>query len=184
MMRHPWTATAAAILLAALAPLSTAGADFEVTGPDGRRILLKDDGTWSYREASGDTKDTDRPRLTGEGVLSLERRTEEGPNCRFGLRLTNNTNHEIHNIVPYIAAHRASGVLYDTRGVGFFSLKPGNSLYREVVFQGITCKEIDRLQVTGGDRCVMGDLDRFSADGGKCLERVRVVASDLVRFDK
>jgi hypothetical protein len=170
--------------LGALIPLSAARADFEVTGPDGRRILLKDDGSWSYREAGGESKDADRPKVTGEGVLSLERKVEEGPNCRFGLRLTNNTNHEIHNIVPYIAAHRASGILYDTRGLGFFSVKPGNSLYREVVFQGITCKEIDRLQVTGGDRCVMGDLDRFSADGGKCLERVRVVASDLVRFDK
>jgi hypothetical protein len=30
----------------------------------------------------------------------------------------------------------------------------------------------------------MGDLDRFSAEGGKCLERVRVVPSDLVRFEK
>ncbi len=117
--------------LGALIPLSAARADFEVTGPDGRRILLKDDGSWSYREAGGESKDADRPKVTGEGVLSLERKVEEGPNCRFGLRLTNNTNHEIHNIVPYIAAHRASGILYDTRGLGFFSVKPGNSLYRE-----------------------------------------------------
>ena len=184
MRRKLWISAGMAFLLGALAPLSSARADFEVTGPDGRRILLKDDGTWSYREAAGEVKDADRPKVTGEGVLSLERRVEEGPNCRFGLRLANNTNYEIQNIVPYIAAHRANGVLYDTRGVGFFSIKPGNSLYREVLFQGITCKEVDRLQVTGGDRCVMGDLDRFSAEGGRCLERVRVVPSDLVRFEK
>jgi len=30
----------------------------------------------------------------------------------------------------------------------------------------------------------MGDLDRFSGETGKCLARVRVVASDLVRFEK
>lgn len=184
MRRQLWISAAMAFLLGALAPLSSARADFEVTGPDGRRILLKDDGTWRYREAAGEDNSAEKPKVTGEGVLSVERRVEEGPNCRFGLRLANNTNYEIHNIVPYIAAYRASGVLYETRGVGFFSIKPGNSLYREVVFQGITCKEIDRLQVTGGDRCVMGDLDRFSAEGGRCLERVRVVASDLVRFEK
>jgi hypothetical protein len=40
------------------------------------------------------------------------------------------------------------------------------------------------LQVSGGDRCVVGDLDRFSPADGQCLARVRVVASTLVRFDK
>jgi hypothetical protein len=184
MTRLHWLPVGLLVFLGALIPLSAARANFEVTGPDGRRILLKDDGTWRYQEAVGDEKPADRPKVSGEGVLSLERRVEEGPNCRFGLRLANNTNYEIQNIVPYIAAYRANGVLYDTLGVGFFSIKPGNSLHREVVFQGITCPEIARLQVTGGDRCVMGDLDRFSAEAGKCLERVRVVASDLVRFEK
>ena len=171
------------LLLGALAPLSAARADFEVTGPDGRRILLKDDGTWRYQEA-GKEQPKDKPTVTGEGVLTLERRTEAGPNCRFGLRLTNNTNYEIQNIVPSFSVYRANGVLYETLGVGFFSIKPGNNVYREVFFQGITCQEIARLQVSGGDRCVMGDLDRLSYTGGACLERVRVVPSDLVRFEK
>ena len=52
------------------------------------------------------------------------------------------------------------------------------------MFRGISCQEIARLQVSGGDRCVMGDLDRFSFDSGVCLSRVRVVESKLVRFDK
>ena len=30
----------------------------------------------------------------------------------------------------------------------------------------------------------MGDLDRFSATPEQCLARVRVVGSNLVRFDK
>jgi hypothetical protein len=184
MTRQLWISVGLALLLGALAPFSVARADFEVAGPDGRRILLKDDGTWRYQEAVGDEKPAERPKVSGEGVLSLERRVEEGPNCRFGLRLANNTNYEIQNIVPYIAAYRDNSVMYDTRGIGFFSIKPGNSLYREVVFQGITCAEIARLQVTGGDRCVMGDLDRFSAEAGKCLERVRVMPSELVRFEK
>ena len=44
--------------------------------------------------------------------------------------------------------------------------------------------EIGGVQVGGGDRCEMGDLDKFSSVRGECLARVRVMASDVVRFDK
>jgi len=174
------------LLAGAVAPLSAARADFEVAGPDGRRILLKDDGTWRYVDATTQEPSKDKPKVTvtGEGVFTLERRTEVGPHCRFGLRLQNNTNFEIQTIVPSFSAYRANGVLYATHTLGFYSIKPGNNQYREILFQGITCQEVARLQVSGGDRCVMADLDRFSSTGEACLERVRVVASDLVRFEK
>ena len=172
------------LLFGSLAPLSAAWADFELTAPDGRRILLKDDGTWRHVEAAGQDPATAKPAETGEAVLTLERRTEVGPNCRFEFRLVNNLPYEIENIVPFFAAYRANGVLYDTRSAGFVSMKPGNSQNRTVLFQGITCQEIARLQVVGGDRCEMGDLNRFSPGAGMCLARVRVVVSDIVRFEK
>jgi hypothetical protein len=176
-------ATGLVLLAAALVPLSAARADFEVTGPDGRRIVLKDDGTWRYADAPKESSAAAKSPKE-EAVLTLERRVEVGPNCRFGLRLVNDLSYEIRNIVPYFTVYRANGVRYDSRGTGFFSIKPGNSAYREIEFQGITCQDIARLQVSGGDRCVMGDLDKFSSDAGACLERVRVVPSELVRFDK
>jgi len=160
-----------------------ARADFEVTGPDGRKILLKDDGTWRYVEAAAPAQKKQADGA-GEAVLSLLYRKEAGPNCRFGLRLVNNLPYEVDNIVPTFSAFRADGVLYETHGRGFFSVKPGNSQDREVEFRGITCNEIKRLQVGGGDRCGMGELTRFSAQSGECLARVRVVASDVLRFDK
>ena len=88
--------------------------------------------------------------------------------------------------MPYYAAYRADGVIYDTvaSGSSFASMKPGDKLIRELDFAGIACRDIVRLQVVGGDRCDMGDLDKFSATDGQCLARVRVVPSDLVRFDK
>lgn len=175
---------ALALLAGALAPLSAARADFEVTGPDGRRIVLKDDGTWRYAEAGKESAPPAAKPPKDEAVLTLERRVEVGPNCRFGFRLANDLSYEIRNIVPYFTVFRANGVKYDSRGVGFFSIKPGNSTYREIEFAGITCQEIARLQVSGGDRCIMGDLDKFSSETGACLERVRVVPSELVRFEK
>jgi hypothetical protein len=159
-------------------------ADFEVTGPDGRRILLKDDGTWRFGDAAGEAQAIGKPTETAAAVLTLERRADAGPNCRFEFRLANNLAYEIWSIVPAFSAYRPDGVLYETRSAGFVSIKPGNSQNRAVVFQGITCKEIAHLQVSGGDRCEMGELNRFSNEAGACLARVRVIASDLVRFDK
>lgn len=184
-------------------------ADFEVTGPDGRRILLKEDGTWRYVDKKGkesaredakkaakrlekedDEKEPvkeaakEKPKALGEAVLRLERKTEIGSNCRFDVRLVNDLNYEIRSIAPTFSAHRASGVVYDSVLSTFQSVRPGDSQVREVQFRGIACGDVARLQVGGADRCVMGELDRWTAELGQCLTRVRVVESSLVRFDK
>lgn len=185
MQRH--TLLAAALLAAGLVlGASAARADFEVTGPDGRRILLKDDGTWRYVDAAArdPAKAGAGAEKAGEAVLTLMYRKEAGPNCRFGVKLVNNLPYEIRNIVPTFSVYRANGVLYDSTTIGFFSLKPGNSQEREFEFRRITCGEIERLQVSGGDRCSMEDLTRFSPETGECLSRIRVEKSDLLRFDK
>lgn len=157
--------------------------DFEVTGPDGRRILLKADKTWTYLPGEP-AKEEEKPAFTGEAVLTLERMEDAGQNCRLGFRMRNDTNQEIRNIVPRFVVFRKNGVVYESRTLAFYSINPGNSVARETLFRGIACDEIGRVQVTGGDRCVMGELDRFSYSAGACLERVRVVPSERVRFDK
>jgi hypothetical protein len=182
MRRLDWITGAIALLLGVL-PLLAAGADFEVSGPGGRRILLKEDGTWQYID-TGQEQAKGKPAETGEAVLTLEHKTEAGPNCRFGFRLSNNLPYEIWSIVPSFSAYRPGDVLYETRSIGFVSIKPGNSQSRSTEFRGITCQEIDRLQVSGGDRCEMGELTRFSNETGACLAKVRVDPSELVRFGK
>ena len=173
------------LAFAAALPLS-AQADFELTGPDGRRIQLKDNGTWRYIESMDKERPGDTIKKPGEALLLLERKMDHGNGCRFGIRLENNYSYEIQSFVPYFSAYRTNDVIYDTVSSpsSFTALKPGDKQVREFVVTGLTCKEIVRLQVVGGDRCVMGDLDKLSDEKGKCLERVRVVASELVRFDK
>ena len=187
MIRPIRMGAGSALLFAGLVFSYAALADFELAGPDGRRILLKENGTWQYVEP----KDTDgvvgkSKEEEGEAVLHLERKIERGSNCRFVLRLVNNLPYEIRSLVPYYSAYRADGVIYDTvsSGSSFAAMRPGDKLVREVDFMGIACRDIVRVQVVGGDRCDMGDLDKFSATKGKCLARVRVVESELVRFDK
>jgi hypothetical protein len=188
------------MLVAALAALamgaSQSVADFEVKGPDGRRILLKDDKTWRYLEdgaeaqskptgSGDDAKPADEnPKNAGEAVLYLDDKIAGRRVCRFKLRLVNSLPYEIRSLVPEFSIHRASGVVYDSVFAGFAFVKPGDTQLREVRFNGISCDDIARLQVGGGDRCEMGDLDKFSPEKGRCLAHVRVVPSDVVRFDK
>ena len=57
-MKRTYSMIAGGCLLVAGVALSAAAhADFEVTGPDGRRIVLKDDGTWRYLDAKSKTND-------------------------------------------------------------------------------------------------------------------------------
>ena len=164
----------------------TALADFEITGPDGRRIQLKDDGTWRYLQSSDKEPAEDKIKKPGEAVLTLERKMDYGNGCRFVIRLANDYPYEIQSFVPNFSVYRANDIIYDTVSSpsSFTGLKPGDKQVRDFVVYGLTCKEIVRLQVVGGDRCAMDDLDKFVNEKGKCLERVRVVASELVRFDK
>ena len=201
MKCNRWPKSGGVLLFAGIALSCPAPADFEVTGPDGRRILLKDDGTWRYTEGKSKepvqdapkdaAKETaakepakDKPKETGEAVLRLENKTGGGSICRFGVQLVNNLPYEIRSLVPTFSAYRANGVVYDSVAAGFLSLRPGSSQYQEIRFRGISCQDIARLQVSGGDRCVMGELDRWNESDGSCLRRIRVVESDLVRFDK
>jgi hypothetical protein len=191
--------------VAALLACTTALADFELTAPDGRRVLLKDDGTWRYVEGAGkaatDAKAGDakaetaggkpqpaekkqEKKLGGEALLSLVGKVDGPRICRLQLRLVNNLPYEIRSLVPELSIYRANGVAYDSLFAGFSFLKPGDSQRREVRFNGIDCKDIARVLVGGGDRCEMGDLDKFTPGRGMCLARVRVVASDVLPFEK
>ena len=174
------------LLVAGIALSHAAQADFELTGPDGRRIMLKDNGTWRYVEARDKGQAEDKTKEAGEALLFLERKIERGNNCRFGTRLVNNLPYEIRSLVLYYSGYRANGVIYDTVSStsSFAVVKPGDEQGREFEFTGIACQDIARVQVVGGDRCEMGDLHKFSEGKGMCLARVRVMGSDLVRFDK
>lgn len=188
MERTGWSIARSILLVAGLALPQAAQADFELTGPDGRRILLKDDGTWRYVDAKDKAEDKeqakDKVKEAGEAVLRLEAKEERAGSCRFVLRLVNNLPYEIRSLVPQFSAYRANGVMYETVFSEFAFLKSGHNQRREIRFRGIGCRDIARVQVGGGDRCDMGELEKFAEVKGQCLARVRVVESDLVRFDK
>jgi hypothetical protein len=164
----------------------TAHSDFELTAPDGRRVLLKDDRTWTYAPPKEAERPAAKAQSEGELLLVLDGKTSNARNCRYMVTLVNGTRYEIASLVLSYAVYRAGGIRYDTVSSGkkFNSLKPGDKQSRDVYVAGLPCEEIERLQVGGGDRCEMDDLHKYSEANGQCLKRLRVAPSKLVRFEK
>ncbi len=173
--------------LLALGLAGAAQADMELPTPDGRKVLLKDDGTWRYaeaKEASANASQDGKDKKVEQATLELEDRTPFGPNCRVTLKMTNGLPYEIVQLVPYFSAYRANGVMHQSLGRGFQNLRPTDSKTRVVEFIGIACDDITRIQVVGGDRCEMGELSKYTPDKGVCLARIWVLPSKLLTFEK
>lgn len=158
---------------------SVALAEIEVVTPDGRRVLLHDDKTWEYVEADEEAKE---PRA--QASLVLKNRRDGSNSCIFGVKLTNTLVFEIKSLVPKFSAITADGVSYQTNFQSFNGLRPTNSQYKEIEFRGISCAKIASLLVSGGDRCTMGNLTKFSSEKGECLSHIDVRASDIIPFSK
>ena len=79
---------------------------------------------------------------------------------------------------------RADGVTYRTLNAGFGSIRPGDTRRRALRFDGIECADVATLKVSGGDRCEMGELHKFSDVKGECLARVTLLPSTLLKFEK
>ena len=104
--------------------------------------------------------------------------------CEFSLTLVNSLPYEIQSLVPELVVHRADGIAYTSQSVYFGAVKPGDHRSGTARFLGISCADIARVLVQRGDRCQMGDLNKFSAIDGQCLARVRVAPSSIVTFEK
>lgn len=180
-----WPKAALGALVLAATCLPTAWADFELVDGQGRRILLKDDGTWRYVEAQAPGDAASGPaKEQPQAELMLERRLDVPGGCRFEFALTNTLPYEIRSFVPEFSVHRPNGVVYSAQTASFGPVRPGDQIRRALRFGGIGCADIARLQVQGGDRCDMGDLNKFSDAKGECLARVRVLPSELLPFEK
>lgn len=173
----------AALLLGVSAMLANS-ADFKLTDANGRQILLKDDGTWRYVDSAeaGATKNVVDGQPQAE--LQLLRRREIFDGCSFDLSLENRLPYDIGSLVPQFLIVRGNGIVFLDQMVDFGRIRPHDQVQRELKVMGLKCSDIVKLQVTGGDRCEMGDLDKFTDGKGHCLARVRVKPSTLVPFSK
>jgi hypothetical protein len=177
-------------LALAIAALGSARADFELTDKKGRRLLLKDNGTWRVLENKDGTAPASAPQALEEPKiedmieLQLLRRFDAPGGCRFDLSLANHLPYEISNLVPDFIALRANGAVYGNALSSFAAVKPGESRNRSIQFAGMACADIAKVQVSGADRCEMGALNKFTESKGKCLSAIKVLPSSLLKFEK
>ncbi len=168
--------------------LSSARADFELTDKKGRRLLLKDNGTWRVLESKDGAAQApeakEEAKIADMIELQVLRRFDAPGGCRFDLSLANHLPYEISNLVPDFIALRANGAVYGNALTSFAAVKPSESRNRSVQFAGIACTDIAKVQVTGADRCEMGALNKFTESKGKCLSAIKVLPSDLLKFEK
>jgi hypothetical protein len=173
-----------------IAAQQPAWADFEVRGPDGKRILLKDNGTWRHLDADDSAATATAAAGTSTvnakdlAELHMLQRADSPGGCSYSLALRNKLPYEIRSLVFEFSALRANGIVYTSVGLGFGPVKPGNVHRRELRLTGIACQDIARLQVRGGDRCDMGDLNKFSEPNGQCLALVQVLPNEGLTFNK
>ncbi len=177
------------LLALALAFTAPARADFEVVDKKGRRILLKDNGTWRFvvnADDAASAPEEQKPEVKLDETLALQivRRTESPGGCSFELALANQLPFEVRNLVPDFSAYRANGLIHSTQLTSFAWIKPGEVRNKTVQFNGIACWDIARLQVHGADRCEVGPLNKFTEGKGKCLAAIKVQPSDLLTFNK
>lgn len=149
----------------------------EAITSDGRRVWLKDDHTWDF---IADSEGSTRGRL----VMTVEKKYDITSGCRIGLRLQNNTDYRVTSIVPQFSDYTRDHIRLETIFVPFEGITATFDRYQEMFFRGMKCRDIAYLKIHGGDRCTMGDLDKFSGEKGECLSRVLLIDSEIISIVK
>lgn len=117
-------------------------------------------------------------------VLSVHMRRAYKDACKFGMTLTNNLPFKITNLTFRMTGIINGSVPYDTQNKNFYEIRPGEQQYREITFQGVTCAELDRIEVTDPGRCALGELNRFTAEPGDCAKFSDIADSRLISIVK
>lgn len=157
--------------------MPAAAADVTATTEDGRKVILRDNGTWVPADADDEKKKR-------EARLVLENRAGLANGCRLGLRLHNELPAQIRTLVLRFTAYKGAEVPFETVSRGFSFLKPTTSQYREVTFRGIGCDQISSVEVFAARNCHVGELTKYSATAADCLKLFSVDASDLMAIAK
>ena len=154
-----------------------AQADIGAITADGKHVLLKDDNTWSYVEEETDQE-------TEYVALTVVKKQPLANGCKLGFRLDNHMTVDIRTLVPQFSAYIGENVLFQTVSKEFLRIRPTLTQYQEVLFTKIQCRDIQYVKVHGGDRCNMGELNRFSPVRGECLKKIRIIPSDVFNVIK
>jgi len=153
-------------------------ADIEATTSDGKKVRLNKNGTWQY------ILEGEKEATPAMAKLILEKRQELPNGCRLGLRMHNDTNDQVRSLVLRFTALKPGNISFETVSRGYSYIKPTASQYQEIRFRGLSCDEIDKVQVHAAHNCHVGELTKYSASEERCLELVDVKESSKLTIYK
>ncbi|HYN76326.1 MAG TPA: hypothetical protein VES73_00855 [Lamprocystis sp. (in: g-proteobacteria)] len=127
-----------------------------------------------------------QPPVTSSGraaaVLSLHTRKSFTSACKYGLTLTNNLPFKITDLSFRLTAIIDGNVPFDNQTKSFSQLRPSQQQYREITFQGVSCDQIRRIEVSDPGRCTVDALNRFNSNPGDCAKFSDLAPSRLVNI--
>lgn len=159
-----------------LLPLAAA-AELTATTEDGRDVLLRENGTWSFVNEAGE-----KPKRIA--TLTVIRHESVSNGCVIGLELDNQLNELIRTLVLRFTAYLGPDVKFDTVSRGYSFVRPTLTSYEEIQFRGITCEDIASVEVSAARNCSVGELTKFSSDPWDCLELIEVAPTNRLAITK
>lgn len=150
--------------------------------------MATDLGLWSKARPAPPPKEDRIPPVTRTGraaaVVSVHTRKAYENACKFGITLTNNLPFKITALSFRFTALIGGGVPFDSQTKSFSELRPSEDQYREMIFQGVRCDQIQRLEVTDPGRCALDTLNRFNSAPGDCAKYSDIASSSLITVAK
>lgn len=166
-----------ALSLTGMQASSHSGPAMEAMTDDGRRVLLKEDHTWTFVEVEAGNPDR-------SALLTLIKVEEMQDACRFQFRLENKLGYKITHLTPRLSVYNKDGIVFDSKSISYAGIKPTKTKYTSVQFNGIGCHEMTWVKVHDAGRCRMGDIDMWNEEEGQCLSHIYVEPSDLINISK
>lgn len=152
-------------------------AQLTATTDDGRQVVLRENGTWSFVSEAGEA-----PKRIA--TLTVIRHESVSNGCVIGLELDNQLNELIRTLVLRFTAYLGPEIKFDTVSRGYSFVRPTLSSYEEIQFRGVTCEDIASVEVSAARNCSVGELTKFSSDPGDCLELIEVAPTNRLVITK
>jgi hypothetical protein len=165
-------------IFALLLATHCATADLSAVTADGRKVVLRDNGTWAFIQPGN------RDDAPSVATLTLKNKVNLAGGCRLGLTLHNDLSAQIRSLVLRFTAYKGDQLAFETVSRGYSNVKPTNSQYQQVSFRGIGCDEIRSVSVSAARNCHVGDLTKYSATAKRCLGLIEVAPSSLLPIAK
>lgn len=122
---------------------------------DGQTVILRDDGTWAYREE----------KITGALSLDFGKSKYQQGQCYAWPSLTNDSNKFVDGLAISYSTHSGNGATLRTSTLNFNVIGVGKVVTQQeylTKFAAATCNDVAYIQIDGINKCKIGGKNKNS----------------------